>query len=358
MTAGGALSGARATRPEREPRKLGLDVGASLGVGVVVVVLLMWVAHGLATGDWNPFNGAPTKRVDWNSAARIAVPGAALIAGIVAAVIAGHGHRTRLDELEATRDANVTDRYTKAIEQLGHDNLSIRIGGIYALERIARDSSNDLPTICRVLEEHIRITAASIRAGGPDPGVLAPADMHACFKTLARLSQLEGSTYDLNRLDVSGIDLRDARLGGAELTSADLARADLTGADLTGALLIGAYLMYANLTDANLNRASLNLVDLTSADLNRANLAGANLTGANLTRAKLTEANLSIVKLTGANLTRADLTDANLIGANLPRADLTDANLTSANLQDADLTDADLTGVHLTDKQRAEGLGW
>jgi hypothetical protein len=33
----------------------------------------------------------------------------------------------------------VTDRYTKAIEQLGSDRLDVRIGGIYALERVARD---------------------------------------------------------------------------------------------------------------------------------------------------------------------------------------------------------------------------
>ncbi|MGH3218423.1 MAG: hypothetical protein ACRDPY_06785 [Streptosporangiaceae bacterium] len=39
----------------------------------------------------------------------------------------------------------MTDRYTKAIEQLGHDKLDVRIGGIYALERIARDSAKGHP---------------------------------------------------------------------------------------------------------------------------------------------------------------------------------------------------------------------
>jgi len=41
---------------------------------------------------------------------------------------------------ELTEQGQVTDRYTKAIEQLGSDKLDVRIGGIYALERIARDS--------------------------------------------------------------------------------------------------------------------------------------------------------------------------------------------------------------------------
>ena len=50
----------------------------------------------------------------------------------------------------------MTDRYTKAIEQLGSDKLDVRIGGIYALERIARDSPRDHPTVMEVLSAFIR----------------------------------------------------------------------------------------------------------------------------------------------------------------------------------------------------------
>ena len=46
---------------------------------------------------------------------------------------------------ELTEQGQVTDRYTKAIEQLGSDKLDVRIGGIYALERVARDSPRDHP---------------------------------------------------------------------------------------------------------------------------------------------------------------------------------------------------------------------
>ena len=50
-----------------------------------------------------------------------------------------------------SREGQVTDRYTKAIEQLGSNELDVRIGGIYALERVARDSAKDHPTIMEVL---------------------------------------------------------------------------------------------------------------------------------------------------------------------------------------------------------------
>src|ERR671925_681503 len=55
-----------------------------------------------------------------------------------------------------SREGQVTDRYTKAIEQLDHGKLDVRIGGIYTLEPIARDSAKDHPTVMEVLTAFIR----------------------------------------------------------------------------------------------------------------------------------------------------------------------------------------------------------
>ena len=63
----------------------------------------------------------------------------------------------------------MTDRYTKAIEQLGSDKLDVRIGGIYALERIARDSARDHPTVMEVLTAFIREHSRE-QWPPPDPG--------------------------------------------------------------------------------------------------------------------------------------------------------------------------------------------
>jgi hypothetical protein len=57
---------------------------------------------------------------------------------------------------ELTGQGQVTDRYTKAIEQLGSKEIDVRIGGIYALERIARDSARDQPTVMEVLAAFVR----------------------------------------------------------------------------------------------------------------------------------------------------------------------------------------------------------
>jgi hypothetical protein len=69
-------------------------------------------------------------------------------------------YRLTARTFQLTEQGQITDRYTKAIEQLGDDALTIRLGGIYALERIARDSRRDHPTVVEVL------SAPSVSASG------------------------------------------------------------------------------------------------------------------------------------------------------------------------------------------------
>ena len=45
--------------------------------------------------------------------------------------------------VHVSREGQVTDRFTAAINQLGNDQLDVRVGGIFALERIARDSPTE-----------------------------------------------------------------------------------------------------------------------------------------------------------------------------------------------------------------------
>jgi hypothetical protein len=214
-----------------------------------------------------------------------------------------------------SRQGQVTDRYTKAIEQLGSGKLDVRIGGIYALERVARDSPRDHPTIMEVLAAFIR--EHSHEHPPPLEGHTAPPSRDARPDVQAAATVIGRRT---TRHDSQFLNLVGANLTGAKLSVADLPTALLMGANLTG----------ANLVDANLTGAYLNGANLTTALLYGANLTGANLTGANLTGANLAYANL-----TRANLTRADLTRANLISANLKGADLTRATLTGAYLDGA-----------------------
>src|ERR1700730_10769165 len=67
--------------------------------------------------------------------------------------------------IQITNEGQITDRFTKAIDQLGatddkgNSRLELRLGGIYALERIARVSEKDHWPIMEVLTTYVRVHA-------------------------------------------------------------------------------------------------------------------------------------------------------------------------------------------------------
>ena len=103
--------------------------------------------------------------------------------GFRTAVIAGLAGLAALGSLvmaartyRLTQQGQITDRYTKAIEQLGSDKPEVRLGGIYALERIAKDSAPDGATIAEVLTAFIRGRAPWPSARPDQPGGDTPID--------------------------------------------------------------------------------------------------------------------------------------------------------------------------------------
>ena len=241
-----------------------------------------------------------------------------------------------------SREGQVTDRYTKAIEQLGSGNVDVRIGGIYSLERLARDSAKDHPTVMENLATFVREQSGERwppvdeQSRADVPLRMTRPDVQAAVAVIGRRDpKNDREAVNLNSADLTGADLTDAELAGAKIDGADFTRANLARANLTGAQLNGAQLTGANLTGAQLNGANLTRADLTSArladawlpgvDFTRAGLIGAQLNGANLAEVTLTDADLLFADLTSANLTSANLTSANLTGANLSRVYLTNA---------------------------------
>ena len=290
-------------------------------------------------------------------AARDAAQGRLLVlcAGLFAAgalIYVGRHFTLSRRSIELAEQGQVTDRYTKAIEQLGSDKLDVRVGGIYALERVAGNSARDHPTVMEVLTAFIRGHSheqwppSANEPGAGTAGRGTRPDVQAAIAVIGRrnprrdhralnLVHANLSAADLAFGNLSGADLTNTILTGADLVGAKLTRALLAGADITGADLTAADLTFANLANAFLPRS-----DLTRADLTRADLTGADFTGADLSDADLTGAHLGGAVLTGASLTQADLTGADLTGADLTGAVLSGAYLTRTDLTQADLTDA------------------
>lgn len=243
-------------------------------------------------------------------------------------------------QLRVTREGQVTDRYTKAVDQLGSEHLDVRVGGIYALQRIARDSPDDRATIEEVLTAFVRVHA---------PWSVPPSipSLQAIIQLLVAFAQRRHLA--LRRQAAKRTDEPDLQRpngpGGAEAQGppADMQAAEPQGprADVQAAVtVLGHPLMPP--AGAPVRPLDLAGVDLRNAWLREANLKGARLTGANLQGARLENAHLR-----NAFLREADLQNAVLLGADLRDAWLPDSNLQGAQLNNAFLQGAQLYGANL-----------
>jgi uncharacterized protein YjbI with pentapeptide repeats len=248
-------------------------------------------------------------------------------------------------QVQVNREGQITERFTRAIEHLGAaEHLDVRLGGIYALERIAHDSHNEHQSIVEILTAFVRGHAPPAGSNGGlaqlPPLRIRAADLQAVMTVLGRRAVL---SEDLPVLYLSGLDLRMVGLEDADLRMVDMSATDLSGARLQRAVLSSSNLEKAQLLEADLHQADLRGARLAEADLSGAKLTQTNLQDADLQRANLHGANLSRSTLVRADLRGANLGEARLVGAKLKGATLEGANLWEAELGGADLQGADLT---------------
>ena len=288
--------------------------------------------------------------------------------------------KAQADAVMNTEQVLRQERMKNAIEHLGHDKDSVRLGGAYELCHLAKDTPELRQTVLDILSAHIRQTTGE--SAYQEPHQSKPSEEvqslltllfvqdHEVFKgyrinlqgswlngTDLRKARLEKAVLtraylqgaDLREVNLQGADLRDANLQGADLGEANLQGADLGEANLQGANLRRANLQGADLQEAHLQGADLNRAQMQEATLWRAHLQGANLRRANLQGVALWRAHLQGANLRRANLQGVALWRAHLQGANLRRANLQGGDLGEANLQGADLRDANLQGEDLRD---------
>ena len=169
--------------------------------------------------------------------------------------------------------------YATNVQHLGHESESVRLGAIYGLERLAKESKDWgepwAPKIAEILCAHIRITTTT----NEYPGNNKDRPSNEIDAVLRVLTQGEDNPFDSSQFDLGEANLKGADLVRANLKEANLATTNLREADLTGANLKGAELGEADLTDAYLTRANLKEASLISTDLVRTNLTEANLHG-------------------------------------------------------------------------------
>ena len=238
--------------------------------------------------DWlrNTQNGFETPSTTIRNLGLFVAAPIALGLAVWRARVADHQSKTAQTQVVTSQGGLLNERYQKGAEMLGNEALSVRLGGIYALVRLA----------CEHPEEYhvqiIRLLCTFVRHPPPENNEVAyvnenwrpqklRSDLQEIMREIGQRSDAQIKIDELQQEDYSRLDLRYAELPGVFLVGANLSGVNLFGANLVGAVLNDAELIAGDLSDA----------DLTGTDLSDSNLTGANLRGCKgLTQEQLDEA--------------------------------------------------------------------
>jgi hypothetical protein len=149
-------------RPARLPWLLS-DWGITTTVVVIAALgtaALLWMLH-LAHEVPKNYSGAGNRYALKIESVKYGL--GAIAAGGAAAALLLAIRRQRLAERtqhhteDDAQHRRFTELYTKAVEQLGHNEAAVRLGGLYALERVAQDNADQRQTIVSVLCAYLRM---------------------------------------------------------------------------------------------------------------------------------------------------------------------------------------------------------
>ena len=94
---------------------------------------------------------------DWIQIFVTALPGLAAAIALIFTWLSINATKDATNrQLQVAEQGQVTDRYNAAITNLGSSSVDVRLGGIYALQRIMQDSPRDQPTVVAVLCAFVR----------------------------------------------------------------------------------------------------------------------------------------------------------------------------------------------------------
>lgn len=252
-----------------------------------------------------------------------------------------------VEQLGTTREEKTEDGKVKTVS-----SIEVRLGAIYALEKLAGDYLPLHWQIMEILCAYVRENAGKPR---PCPGEImelygqslvdaqqedaleahqsilkAPTDVQAALTVIGRRSdrQREFELQNLKRTALLGydrLDLRNCHLAVVNLCGLHFERADFSGACLETANMFRAFL-----SGAYFSRAHLEAVDLSGADLVKANFDAAFMQ-----QAWIQDANARGASFVGALLQQSSLDGSNLRGVNFSNAIFNDVDLNGADVSGA-----------------------
>ncbi len=195
---------------------------------------------------------------------------------VYGAYIAGNRWKNDSKKLENDREQLYNTIFSGAIAHLGHEQKSVRMGGVYTLLELAQKNSEYKKKIFEVLNYHIVSQTNQDFENHQKTQAKENQEEKEKHKTSTEVQNILNLLF-MNKENVKWFkDLGlEANLMGADLQGAFLSKAYLKGANIVNINLQGVYLTDSNLQETFLMGANLQNADLENANLQRARIWGA-----------------------------------------------------------------------------------
>ena len=202
------------------------------------------------------------------------------------------------EQRKSNRETLTLEQYTRAIDQLGNDNIAVRLGGIYSLAQIMNSTnkhdSKYHDQIIELLTAYVRdkrkIDWAAFRKEKNEK-FEKPEELQKLYKRYSKPVETDVRAI----LTVLGHRVEDREekveidLKRTSWIQADLSKMKLNGFNLSYAFLNGACLIDSKLEDADLENTCLEEADLRGIILKNTKLGRGNLKWAFLSEADIKE---------------------------------------------------------------------
>jgi uncharacterized protein YjbI with pentapeptide repeats len=164
--------------------------------------------------------------------------------------IAAENERNQISEKNRSYDARqqrITELYSNAVEQLGHDKAPVRLGGFYALERLAQDNPEHRQTVVDVVCAYLRMPFGS---EPQDTGVATDSDRYQELQV-----RLAAQNLLTRHLEIPMVPSREKGIAFSQPARPPSSYWKNISLDLTRAHLISIDFTLCVLSDANFNNA-------------------------------------------------------------------------------------------------------
>ncbi len=184
--------------------------------------------------------------------------------GIWRGVVADRQAKASLHQAETSHRGLLNERYQKGAEMIGSNILSVRLGGIYALQRLAEEEPEQYHVkSMRLLCAFVRHpTKAEDRGDNTGP---TGTELKPNVKDYRLREDVQAAMAAIGTRSAADVKLEEKENCRLSLLNADLTCALLIGANLTNVILSGANLTRAFVRNANLANAELVLTNFSEA---------------------------------------------------------------------------------------------